>query len=904
MSSKVIKWFKRQASIRRHSENKSEEKSSNEKSEEKRKSSFPRLSFRKRNKRKESDTGGGFSIAGISKKFSFSVPKEMESHTKENPIDSRVPTSQSTNFGGSVSLTNSPSKTGEFQSICSEGSYQSSFDNSKENAVNESFSVNGKEHFKTEQNKSRSESVSKSSNYDYQQSFNCISEGSKSNTSLNNFYENTKKENAPIVKMEEICDSYSDKEHPEETESNVGFDTSIPNSNSCKEECEKSVLDNVKNGINNQCLYDNLNLELVKLKCEETVLFIKEEMDSTSENSETKIQKEEKQLENVFEEIDRLVKDAASIAEFEAEEINSSENFSNDGEISAKSNVETEETEVSEELRQTNDSSNTETDENLGNSDTTDLIKDDGISREGKEFKNKGLHKISENIVDQNCRNSSEDISTLSTDDSSLSHLPANSLNGNDKITVEEPISSRESNNKIAQSLTEINGNEKVINKINETNSNFEKSEELEIGSNENLINEELENEIELKITEESDENQSKSTDLNHKLLSNLREESSFTDKDDEKSVTSPVQITFTHPSPVKKKEPNKLLESETITSTPNYYPKELNPFGDDDEEEKSDAFTEATNYVPANNDYNIEVSPKGKFQNGVKENGFSSSRRETPENNLVLRRKMRSSSSSPQLKSSYRDGSQQRREHYNKSLNPFGESDDDEDPSSLNYTNPFDEEGDDDDVRSNAPNSSWRETPPCLPPKSADLQTRKNSRGFLPPIPHPRRSKQSHHGSYTSLQNVSTSIPIPAPRSITPFGSTKTLNYPLNPFDDEDDDQVADFRRRGVGRSSLQALPVTSTSQEPLARTGVRGSLPPSKIKLNRKKRPAPLPPGFNQNKPSANLSDFSSLPRKRSSMSAFDVSRSERKYSFSSRDQSPQRMPPPRPPPPKYNY
>lgn len=642
MSSKVIKWFKRQASIRRHSENKSEEKSSNEKSEEKRKSSFPRLSFRKRNKRKGSDTGGGLSIAGISKKFSFSVPKEMESHTKENPIDSRVPTSQSTNFGGSVSLTNSPSKTGEYQSICSEGSNQSSFDTSKENTVNESFSMNGKEHFKTEQNKSRSESFSKSSNYDYQQSLNCISEGSKSNTSLNNFYENTKKENAPIVKMEEICDSYSDKEHPEETQSNVGFDTPIPSSNSCKEECEESVLNNVKNGINNQCLYNNLNLELVKLKCEETVLFIKEEMDSTSENSETKIQKEEKQLENVFEEIDRLVKDAASIAEFEAEEINSSENFSNDGEISAKSNVETEETEISEELRQTYNSSNTETDENLGNSDTTDLIKDDVINREGNEFKNKGKPKISENIVDQNCRNSSEDISTLSTDESSLSHLPSNALNGNDKIKVEEPISSCESNNKVAQRLTEINGNEKAINKINETMSNFEESEKLE-KTPENLINDEFENEIELKITEESDQIQSKSTDVNHKLLSNLTEESSITDKDDEKPVTSPVQITFTHPSPVKKKEPNKLLESETITPSPNYYPKELNPFGDDDEEEKSDAFTEATNYVPANNDYNIEVSPKGKIQNGVKENGFSSTRRETPENNLVLGRKMRS---------------------------------------------------------------------------------------------------------------------------------------------------------------------------------------------------------------------------------------------------------------------
>lgn len=140
---------------------------------------------------------------------------------------------------------------------------------------------------------------------------------------------------------------------------------------------------------------------------------------------------------------------------------------------------------------------------------------------------------------------------------------------------------------------------------------------------------------------------------------------------------------------------------------------------------------------------------------------------------------------------------------------------------------------------------------------------------------------------------------------------SSKIANESIstNPFDEDDDYDDSREMHNGLIRETLSRKSFSVTSSSPLKRDIVRSSLPPStRGRTGRKKRPAPLPPGFRPSGMSTSTRDQQLLP---------DISSSSRGGSTSSINQEPQRRdsississltlspkkaPPPRPPPPK---
>ena len=118
------------------------------------------------------------------------------------------------------------------------------------------------------------------------------------------------------------------------------------------------------------------------------------------------------------------------------------------------------------------------------------------------------------------------------------------------------------------------------------------------------------------------------------------------------------------------------------------------------------------------------------------------------------------------------------------------------------------------------------------------------SSHGTLNEIPVPRPRKTKLNSLTTSLQNVY-DPPVPAPRSITPSGSTMKLNDSTNPFADDMDEEdledssfMASPRRNTVTYSSLNHHGGSFSRNDIVTR-----SLTPA-AKGRRKKRLAPLPP------------------------------------------------------------
>lgn len=183
-----------------------------------------------------------------------------------------------------------------------------------------------------------------------------------------------------------------------------------------------------------------------------------------------------------------------------------------------------------------------------------------------------------------------------------------------------------------------------------------------------------------------------------------------------------------------------------------------------------------------------------------------------------------------------------------NVSLNPF-ESDDDESEieilkkskaqaqsSGINLTtsakvptigkNPFDEDDDEMDENSFSPVLNTTGESEFRPMRSSSPATHSLSSS------HSSLSPRHLNDSLASISSQSSKIA---------NESTST-----NPFDEDDDDESRGVHN-GLLRETLSRKSFSVTSSSPLQRDVVRSSLPPgTRGRTGRKKRPAPLPPGY----------------------------------------------------------